>query len=147
MLLVLGWVQWVVLEKFILKTSSTIPASEWYTSLKNTQKQHNNMWPISTIPMGMTNVRVVHSSELEAVLNDPTLNACVIATPTQTHEKLVLASLHAKESYIKALEHFFDVIEGKCEAERTKESTLLTSEIAEACERSLATGQAVTLPQ
>ena len=105
------------------------------------------MWLISTIPMGMTNVRVVHSSELEAVLNDPTLNACVIATPTQTHEKLVLASLHAKESYIKALEHFFDVIEGKCEAERTKESTLLTSEIAEACERSLATGQAVTLPQ
>ena len=51
------------------------------------------------------------------------------------------------ESYIKALDHFIDVIQGKCSAEITKESTLLASEIVEACERSRQTGQAVLLPQ
>lgn len=49
------------------------------------------------------------------------------------------------ESYIRALEHFIDVIEGKCTPEVTKESTLLASEIVEACEQSLHTGQAVNL--
>ena len=51
------------------------------------------------------------------------------------------------ESYVKSLDHFLDVIQGKCSAMITKESTLLASEIVEACERSLATGQAVTLTQ
>jgi myo-inositol 2-dehydrogenase/D-chiro-inositol 1-dehydrogenase len=51
------------------------------------------------------------------------------------------------ESYVKALDHFVDVIQGKCTAEITKESTLLASEIVEACEQSRKTGQAVLLPQ
>jgi myo-inositol 2-dehydrogenase/D-chiro-inositol 1-dehydrogenase len=51
------------------------------------------------------------------------------------------------ESYVKALDHFVDVVQGKCVVEIAKESTLLVSEIVEACNRSLATGQVVTLPQ
>ncbi len=51
------------------------------------------------------------------------------------------------ESYIKALDHFIDLVQGKCAAEITKESTILASEVVEACERSLETGQAVLLPQ
>ena len=50
------------------------------------------------------------------------------------------------ESYVIALDHFVDVVQGKCALEITKESTLLATEIVEACDRSLATGQAVTLP-
>ena len=51
------------------------------------------------------------------------------------------------DSYVKALDHFIDVVQGKCALEITKESTLLVSEIVVACEKSLATGQAVMLPQ
>ena len=51
------------------------------------------------------------------------------------------------ESYVKALDYFVDGVQGKCALEITEESTLLVSEIAEACETSLATGQVVTLPQ
>ena len=51
------------------------------------------------------------------------------------------------ESYVKSLDHFIDVVQGKCALEITKESTLLVSEIAEACETSLATEQVVRLPQ
>ena len=51
------------------------------------------------------------------------------------------------ESYAKALDHFVDVVQGKCALEIIEESTLLVSEIAEACEISLATGQVLTLPQ
>ncbi|CAB3978247.1 trans-1,2-dihydrobenzene-1,2-diol dehydrogenase-like [Paramuricea clavata] len=51
------------------------------------------------------------------------------------------------ESYVKALDHFVDVVQGKCVAEITKESTLLVSEIVDACDKSLATGQPVTLPE
>lgn len=51
------------------------------------------------------------------------------------------------ESYVKALDHFIDVIQGKCPPVITKESTLLTCEIIEACEQSQKSGQAVTLPR
>lgn len=50
-----------------------------------------------------------------------------------------------KESYINALEHFLDVYEGKCAPDITKESTLLSCDIVEACESSLKSGQAVFL--
>ena len=43
----------------------------------------------------LTGTQVVHTKELRNVLNDATLNACVIATPTDTHEALILASLEA----------------------------------------------------
>lgn len=51
------------------------------------------------------------------------------------------------ESYCAVMEHFLDIIEGKCTADITKESTLLSCEIIQACEDSLASGQAVTLKQ
>lgn len=43
----------------------------------------------------LANTEVVHTKDMEIVLNDNSLHACVIATPTQTHESLVLASLEA----------------------------------------------------
>ena len=39
--------------------------------------------------------RVVHSSELQRVLDDEALQACFVATPTDSHEMLILASLKA----------------------------------------------------
>ena len=48
-------------------------------------------------------------------------------------------------SYILAIEHFVDLVQGKCSPEITKESTVLVHEIIKACEQSLTTGQAVTL--
>lgn len=49
------------------------------------------------------------------------------------------------KSYIHALDHFVDVINGNCLSEITKESTLLACEVVNACEKSLKTGQAVLL--
>lgn len=49
------------------------------------------------------------------------------------------------EAYLGVLEHFLDVIEGKCMVGITKESTLLACEIVKACEKSLASGQAVSV--
>ena len=43
----------------------------------------------------LTGTRVVSSKELQTVLSDASLQACVIATPTNTHEPLILASLEA----------------------------------------------------
>ena len=43
----------------------------------------------------LSNTRVVHSSELQKVLDDETLQACIVATPTDSHEPLILASLKA----------------------------------------------------
>lgn len=43
----------------------------------------------------LSGTQVVHISELNTVLNDASLQACVIATPTDTHEGLILASLAA----------------------------------------------------
>ncbi|ELT98452.1 hypothetical protein CAPTEDRAFT_159099 [Capitella teleta] len=49
------------------------------------------------------------------------------------------------ESYIAALDHFVDIIEGKCSVEVTKDETLNVSRIASACEESLKTGKAISL--
>ena len=43
----------------------------------------------------LSGTRVAHSNELQTVLGDAELQACVIATPTDTHEALVFASLEA----------------------------------------------------
>ena len=43
----------------------------------------------------LTGTRVVSSKELQTVLSDAALLACVIATPTNTHEPLILACLEA----------------------------------------------------
>ena len=43
----------------------------------------------------LANTTVVHSDDFKTVLSDGSLQACVIATPTKTHESLVLASLDA----------------------------------------------------
>lgn len=51
------------------------------------------------------------------------------------------------ESYVKALDHFIDVVQGKCPVEVTKESTVLANEIVEACDKSLATGQVVSMTE
>ncbi|XP_028404287.1 uncharacterized protein LOC114526940 [Dendronephthya gigantea] len=51
------------------------------------------------------------------------------------------------KSYKNVIEHFLDVIQGKCATDITKESILLVSEIVEACEKSRASAQAVRLPQ
>ena len=44
---------------------------------------------------GLVNTKVVHAKDVKTVLSDASLEACVIATPTTTHEALVLASLEA----------------------------------------------------
>ena len=44
------------------------------------------------------NTKIVHASEYKTILNDDLLHACVIATPTQSHEELVLASLAANKA-------------------------------------------------
>lgn len=44
---------------------------------------------------GLTGTQVCHSTELANVLNDESLQACIIATPTDSHEALVLACLDA----------------------------------------------------
>ena len=63
----------------------------------------------------LSNTRVVHSSDIQVVLNDPTLNACVIGTPTLTHEALVLACLDANKAVFceKPLANSVEAI-GKC---------------------------------
>ena len=43
----------------------------------------------------LANTKVVQSNNIKTVLSDDSLQACVIATPTETHEALVLASLEA----------------------------------------------------
>lgn len=43
----------------------------------------------------LTNTKLVHSDDFKTVLSDVSLQACIIATPTKTHESLVLASLEA----------------------------------------------------
>lgn len=43
----------------------------------------------------LSGTRVVHSSDLQRVLDDDTLQACLVATPTDSHEPLILASLKA----------------------------------------------------
>ena len=43
----------------------------------------------------LMNTKVIASKNFKTILDDPYLQACVIATPTQTHEALVLASLEA----------------------------------------------------
>ena len=43
----------------------------------------------------LPDTKVVQPKDVKTVLSDTSLQACVIATPTKTHEALVLASLEA----------------------------------------------------
>lgn len=46
----------------------------------------------------LTSTKAIQTNDVDMVLNDPSVTACVIATPTETHENLVMACLRAQKA-------------------------------------------------
>lgn len=63
--------------------------------LKYVIEQDQTRWEPSRLRWNLTNTTFVLPSDLSQVLEDPQLTACLIATPTFTHEGFIIASLTA----------------------------------------------------
>ena len=65
------------------------------TDLKYIVEEYTSVAEKFVVDYRLTGTRVVHSTQLQEVLADDSVHACVIATPTDSHEALTIASLKA----------------------------------------------------